>query len=159
MPTNLFLTHHPMSPASPRVLSPLTSRDLICKYHQSLQGSWLTLARKPHWCSIRWKYLKISMKFAWIFMLDSRIYKVSHEIFTWFCFALFWCNYVNSLRPRQNGRHFADVFKRIFLNENVWILLKISPKFVPKVPINNIPALVQIIAWRHPGDKLNHVNP
>ena len=61
----------------------------------------------------------------------------------------------NSLRPRQNGRLFADdVFKRIFLNENVWISLKISLKFVPKVPINNIPALVQIMARRHPGDKL-----
>ena len=30
---------------------------------------------------------------------------------------------------------------------------KISLKFVPKGPINNIPALVQIIAWHRPGDK------
>ena len=60
----------------------------------------------------------------------------------------------NSLRPRQNGRHFADaIFKCIFLNENVWIPIKISLKFVPKGPINDIPALVQIIAWRRPGDK------
>ena len=60
----------------------------------------------------------------------------------------------NTLRPRQNGRHFADdIFKCIFLNENVWIPTKISMKFVPKGPINNIPALVQIMAWRHPGDK------
>ena len=60
----------------------------------------------------------------------------------------------NSLRPRQNGRHFADdIFKRIFLNENVRITIKISLKFVPKVRINNIPALVQIMAWRRPGDK------
>ena len=29
----------------------------------------------------------------------------------------------------------------------------ISLKFVPKGPINNIPALVQIMAWRRPGDK------
>ena len=29
----------------------------------------------------------------------------------------------------------------------------ISLKFVPKGPINNIPALVQIMAWRLPGDK------
>ena len=28
-----------------------------------------------------------------------------------------------------------------------------SLKFVPKGPINNIPALVQIMAWRRPGDK------
>ena len=61
---------------------------------------------------------------------------------------------INTLRPRQNGRHFADdVFKCIFLNENVWILLKILLKFVPKGPINNIPSLVQIMAWRRPGDK------
>ena len=61
---------------------------------------------------------------------------------------------LNTLRPRQNGRHFADdIFKCIFLNENVWIPIKISVKFVPKGPINNIPALVQIMAWRRPGDK------
>ena len=61
---------------------------------------------------------------------------------------------LNTLRPRQNGRHFADdIFKCIFLNENVWIPIKISLKFVPKGPINNIPALVQIMAWRRPGDK------
>ena len=61
---------------------------------------------------------------------------------------------VKTLRPRQNGRHFADdIFKCIFLNENVWILLKISLKFVPKFKINNIPALVKIMAWRRPGDK------
>ena len=72
-----------------------------------------------------------------------------------------WCHsyevtspWVNSLRPRQNGRHFADdIFKCIFLNENVWISIKISLKFVPKGPINNIPALVQIMAWCRPGDK------
>ena len=61
---------------------------------------------------------------------------------------------VNTLRPRQNGRHFADnIFKCIFSNENVWIQIKISMEFVPKGPINNIPALVQIMAWRRPGDK------
>ena len=61
---------------------------------------------------------------------------------------------VNTLRPRQDGRYFADdVLKCIFLNENVWISLKIPLKFVPKGPINNIPALVQIMAWRRPGDK------
>ena len=61
---------------------------------------------------------------------------------------------LNTLRPRQNGRLFADhAFKCIFLNENVWILLKISLKFVPKGPINNIPSLVQVMAWCRPGDK------
>ena len=50
---------------------------------------------------------------------------------------------LNTLRPRQNGRHFADgSFKRIFLNETVRISIKNSLKFVPKGPINNIPALI-----------------
>ena len=61
---------------------------------------------------------------------------------------------INTLRQRQNGRHFADdTLKRIFLNENVRISIKISLKFVPKCPINYISALVQIMAWRRPGDK------
>ena len=48
----------------------------------------------------------------------------------------------------------AAILKWIFLNEDVWILIKISLKFVPKGPMNNIPALVQIMAWRRRGDKL-----
>ena len=65
-----------------------------------------------------------------------------------------WHICVNKLRPRQDGRHFPDdIFKRIFLKENVWILTKISLKFVPRGPIYNIPALVLIMAWRRPGDK------
>ena len=61
---------------------------------------------------------------------------------------------VNTLRPRQNGRRFVDdTFKSIFLNENVRIWIKISVKFVPKGQIDNIPLLVQIMAWRRPGDK------
>ena len=62
--------------------------------------------------------------------------------------------WVNTVRPRQNGRHFThDTFKCIILNENVSIAIKILLKFVPKSPINNIPVLVQIMAWRRPGDK------
>ena len=61
---------------------------------------------------------------------------------------------VNPLRPRRNRRHFADdIFKCILLNEYELIWIKISLKFIPKGPINNIPALVQIMAWRRPGNK------
>ena len=61
---------------------------------------------------------------------------------------------VNTFRPRQNCCHFADdIFKCIFLKENVRLSIKISPKFVPKFWINNIPALVQMMAWRRRGDK------
>ena len=80
----------------------------------------------------------------------------------WFSVLLWWlhCSNIvsgpcfNTLRPRQNGRRFADdTFKRIFLNENVRISIKISLNCVSKGPINNNPALVQIMAWRRPGDK------
>ena len=55
---------------------------------------------------------------------------------------------INTLKPGKNGRRFADdTFKRIFLNENIGISIIISLTF------NNIPALVQMMAWRRPGDK------
>ena len=61
---------------------------------------------------------------------------------------------INTLRPRQNDRHFPDdIFKRIFMNENTWISNKNSLKFDPKGPINNITAFVRIMVWHRPGDK------
>ena len=62
-------------------------------------------------------------------------------------------DWFNTLRQWQNGRYFPDIFKCICLNGNVGILIKISMKFVLKGPINNFPALVQIMAWRRPKDK------
>ena len=57
-------------------------------------------------------------------------------------------------KTRCHGRHIPDaIFKCISLNENASIAIKISVKFIPKGPINNILALVQIMAWRRPGDK------
>ena len=62
--------------------------------------------------------------------------------------------YINTLRPRQYGRHFPDdVFKCIGVNENMSILITISLKFVCMVLINNTPSLVQIMAWCRSGDK------
>ena len=54
----------------------------------------------------------------------------------------------------QNDRYFPDdIFKYIFLNENVCIPIKIWLTFVPKGPINNIPTFVQIMAWRRLGNQ------
>ena len=44
-------------------------------------------------------------------------------------------------------------FQVHFWNENVWIPINISLKFVLKGPINNITAFVQVMACRWPGDK------
>ena len=69
-----------------------------------------------------------------------------------------WFNYdclvFNKLRPRQNGCNFSDdISNCIFWNENGWISITISLKFVPKGPIDNIPPLIRIMAWCWPGDK------
>ena len=61
---------------------------------------------------------------------------------------------LKTLRPRQDRHHFPyDIFNCIFLNQNVWISIKISLNFVPKCRINNIQALVQIMAWPRPDHK------
>ena len=64
-------------------------------------------------------------------------------------------NGINTLKLRQNRRHFSDdIFKCILL---VCISIKISQKFVPNGPCNNIPSFVQItwsqsaIIWTNDG--------
>ena len=52
----------------------------------------------------------------------------------------------------------AAIFQMTFSNAFSWMkiyefFIKMSLNFVPKGPVNNIPALVQILAWRQPGDK------
>ena len=59
-------------------------------------------------------------------------------------------------KPRQNGHNVTDeISKCIFLNENIWFLINISLKFVPKGQINNIPALVRVMACGRTGHYLN----
>ena len=53
----------------------------------------------------------------------------------------------------------AAIFQTTFFNAFSWMKmyefrLTFSLKFVPRGPINNIPTLVQVMAWRRPGDKL-----
>ena len=47
---------------------------------------------------------------------------------------------ISSLRSGQNGRHFAGN-------------IQISLKLIPKGSIDNISALVQVMAWHWIGDK------
>ena len=97
----------------------------------------------PH-CDSPLKHSKVS---------GSKYYTVFAIVRIWIT-SLYSEAFLNTLGPRQNGWHFADdVFKRMSFNENVWISIKMSPKFVPRGPISKIPALFQIMAWRRPGDK------
>ena len=69
-------------------------------------------------------------------------------------FSTCYVDMANTLTRRQDGCHFPDdMFKCIFLTENMWISIEFSLKFLCMGPINNIATLVQIMAWHCPGDK------
>ena len=54
-----------------------------------------------------------------------------------------WNIIINLSSPGQNDRHFADdIYRCILENEKFCILIKITPKFVPKGLIDNNPALI-----------------
>ena len=53
------------------------------------------------------------------------------------------CIHINTLRLRQMDA----ISQTTFSNAFSWIPIKISLKLVSKGPINNIPAMVQIMAW------------
>ena len=115
----------------------------------------IILYRSQWFMSLCWNFMKIPFSIIFTVIIQSG-HKLAHVTTASVACAKLWLDWiiVNTLRPRQNGRHFLDdIFNCIFLNENIWISNKISLKFVPKGQINNIPALVQIMAWRRPGDK------
>ena len=73
-----------------------------------------------------------------------------------FMFSLIcvWINrWVNNREETKWPPFRRRYFQTHFFNENVRIFIKISLTFVPKGPINDNPALVQIMAWRRSGDK------
>ena len=132
-------TSHYLSQCSPRSLSPYG-------------------VTRPQWV----KSNSCKIVFMWMPQNTFDDMSILVQVMAWCCqaglilsiFIGLWLGYINTLRLRQNGHHFPEnTFIRIFLNEIVRISIKISLKFVPKGPINKIPALVQIMVWRRPGDK------
>ena len=128
----------------------------LAKLHCRRPHSWAssTVQHLERWYSIAFGGLTLTLGLAyWILLAVSETYiffslpsieKSNKRPYS----------YLNTLRPRQTCRHIADdILNWIFLNENVWILLKISLKFVPMVRINIIPVSDPIMAWRRPGDK------
>ena len=112
----------------------------------------LKTLKKIHW--LHFYYVRLCCILQSRHFILSRDQRVNTQI-QFIKYGHLWpCSPVNTLMPRQNGRHLAeDTFKRIFLNLNVRILIKILLKFVFKGPINNIPGLVPIMAWCLSGDK------
>ena len=125
---------------------------MICKIHLIMPIYWVTITDDKNWLSLQKIYLQKNISVLIHRQSSSNEHFVTNRNMSKQktpCDTQF-----NTLRPRQNGRHFADdIFKCISLNENVQISVKISLKFVPMGPIGNIPALVQKMAWRRPGDK------
>ena len=80
----------------------------------------------------------VSPLLSWIYCnlaLNHR-HRLSYAIIFSTCNHLSVTWILNTLRPTQNCRHFADdIFKYIFLNENVWISLKISLIFVLRLKL------------------------
>ena len=60
---------------------------------------------------------------------------------------------VNTLKPKQNGHHFADNIFKYTLIKKVRILIKISLKLFSSGQFNNKPAVIEIIAWCLTGIK------
>ena len=80
----------------------------------------------------------------WVKFNDSHWHHIKLS-WIWFCF-------LQHIGAETKWLPFCwQYFETIFLNENVRILIKVSLKFVPKGPFNNIPSSVQIMAWRQPG--------
>ena len=114
----------------------------------NFMNCWYFTAQDPYFNdrmnnnSLKNKLYSFFKKCSWSYRLQNTHYFRSR------------CDELNTLKPRQNGRHFAeDTFKCVFLDKNILISINISLKCVPKGPINNIPAQIPIIAWRRPGDK------
>ena len=92
-------------------------------------------------CSCKWLVRLKNISFINTYFI-SLLQLTCFFIRWWFCIKSQHLRWPVSLL-RQNGRHFPDdISKWIFKNENAWIWIKISFKFVPRGPINNIPASV-----------------
>ena len=118
--------------------------------------------------------MKYAHMFIYLFIYLFIYYLLLLSVWSYIFFLIHLCNFIYpylffgllyQLYNQQAQRHglthwgrgkwtpFRRRHFRIFFNENVWISIKISLKFVPKGPIKNIPAMVQIMAWHRPGDK------
>ena len=78
-----------------------------------------------------------------------------HGLHPWLQYIII-CSGVSGLihRGRDKMAAIYQTFSSAFSwMKNIWMSIKISLTFVSKGPINNIPALGQIMAWRRRGDK------
>ena len=105
--------------------------------------------------------------FAMLYYIIFLCYPYFQSYFTGTEVTIKWMSQMNHMNPQiiienntkhstkiYSGCHFTDnVFRCIFVNEMLHILMKISLKFVAEGPNDNYPALVQIMALHRIGDK------
>ena len=92
-----------------------------------------------------WLNFVASIKITPIFLTDASLQ---------LCFNFHIRNFLTQWGWVKNCRHFADgIFRCISLTENFWVLNKVSLDYVPRGPIANMRALVQIMAWHLTGNK------
>ena len=95
------------------------------------------------------------MALIWFEQRKSRLYVIEETAF----YVFWYLTHPHPLTPthlEQNVCRFAkDIFICIFVNDKIYLLIKMSPKFVPKGPIDNNPALVYLNQCWH--DSLTHI--
>ena len=143
-----------------------TSANINSSTHKSVDGS--VASGEGHGKSIHPNVEKIprgkhaaNHKFKNSFPLNKQTSLFSYQ-YLWFTLHMniyLLTIHFNSLRRseaymcQQTRPSLLQIMACCLYGANVWILIKMSLKFVSKGQINNIPALVQIMAWRWPGDK------
>ena len=102
------------------------------------------------WLIVKWTLQTSECETRIIFSFKKLKFLLSSEKFAHFDRPSLYQHIVTE----ANGRRFLDgTFKRVFVHENVIISIENSLKFIPTGRIYKIPPLVQIMAWRRPGDK------
>ena len=99
-------------------------------WNQNILCKTLAISSRLQWVKVRNSSLGASFTNAvyqshgWIITSITHygMWSLIHVLKKWFCWIA-----IDSLRPRQNRHHFAEpIFKCIFLNENIMILIKID---------------------------------
>ena len=114
---------------------------IICTWKSQRMGT-SNLKLMPH--SWTWGCTTFH-NFLWMWKKKMKSWQVCDWLAKW----LIMSGYMDLRRPRVYRRSNDG----LVLNEIVSFPLKISLAFIPKCVIKYIQALVQIMAWRRPGDK------
>ena len=122
-----------------------------------MSSFWWNFHHWLHWKLSKWQLpvqpvIKISSKWRHFRFsegpksIDPTMTKLtSPHLNKWGQMNAFWVVVYLSHWDRDN---LTTISQTIFSNAFCWMIIQISLKFIPKGPIDNMPALIQILAWR-----------